>query len=218
MEKIIEKIKNLFELAGNNPNEHEATAALLKAQELMHKYKISGVDVERATDEVVYDSVEVGVYSDNIMFCRMLAGSVANGFSCRTCSIKTGKSATVMFYGHAEDAQAATEAFRYLHTVALHLAKQKQKIAKEEHQRFSKKDYLTGFYIGVHSELARQSHELMVVVPEDVNVYYNEQSKTFLDLGMSKQTGKTSKTYKNRFSFNSGKTDGKDSCKARAIG
>ena len=40
-EKILNKIKNLLDLANNNPNEHEALAAALKAQELMAKY---GVD------------------------------------------------------------------------------------------------------------------------------------------------------------------------------
>lgn len=37
MEKILNKIKNLLDLANNNPNENEAIAAALKAQELMAK-------------------------------------------------------------------------------------------------------------------------------------------------------------------------------------
>ena len=37
MEDIIKKIKNLMDLANNNPNQHEALAAALKAQELMAK-------------------------------------------------------------------------------------------------------------------------------------------------------------------------------------
>lgn len=40
MEKILNKIKNLLDLANNNPNENEAIAAALKAQELMAKYNI----------------------------------------------------------------------------------------------------------------------------------------------------------------------------------
>lgn len=39
-EKIIEKIKNLMDLASNNPNQNEAMAAALKAQELMAKYNV----------------------------------------------------------------------------------------------------------------------------------------------------------------------------------
>ena len=39
-EKIIKKVKNLLDLANNNPSENEAIAAALKAQELMAKYNI----------------------------------------------------------------------------------------------------------------------------------------------------------------------------------
>ena len=40
MERILEKIRRALALAGDNPNEHEALAAALKAQELMAKYNI----------------------------------------------------------------------------------------------------------------------------------------------------------------------------------
>lgn len=41
--KIADKIQKLLALAGNNPSEEEAQAALLKAQELMAEYIISEV-------------------------------------------------------------------------------------------------------------------------------------------------------------------------------
>lgn len=54
MEKILNKIKNLLDLA-NNPNENEAIAAALKAQELMAKYNIEldQLDDKKETREIV---------------------------------------------------------------------------------------------------------------------------------------------------------------------
>ena len=55
MEKILNKIKNLLDLANNNPNENEAIAAALKAQELMAKYNIEldQLDEKKETREIV---------------------------------------------------------------------------------------------------------------------------------------------------------------------
>ena len=47
MNKIADKIQKLLNLAGNNPNEEEAQAALLKAQKLMAQYN---VDLESLGD------------------------------------------------------------------------------------------------------------------------------------------------------------------------
>jgi hypothetical protein len=61
--KIIETIKKLFALAGNNPNEHEAQAAALKAQRMMAKYHINATQVsveEKTTDDISEKNVVVG--------------------------------------------------------------------------------------------------------------------------------------------------------------
>lgn len=58
-DKIIKKIEKLFALAGNNPNEKEAEAALLKAQKLMAEYGIeqSQLTGEKITYATVYSNV-----------------------------------------------------------------------------------------------------------------------------------------------------------------
>lgn len=40
LNKIADKIQKLLSLAGNNPSQEEAQAALLKAQKLMAQYNI----------------------------------------------------------------------------------------------------------------------------------------------------------------------------------
>lgn len=46
--EVIEKVQKLFALAGNNPNEHEAYAALLKARAMMAEHGLNDQDVAGA--------------------------------------------------------------------------------------------------------------------------------------------------------------------------
>lgn len=48
--EVIEKIRKLLALAGNNPNEHEAAAAAAKAQALMLEHDLASGDVEAKVD------------------------------------------------------------------------------------------------------------------------------------------------------------------------
>jgi hypothetical protein len=45
-EKAKDRIRKLLNLAGGNPNENEAEVAILKAQELLLKYKIEESELE----------------------------------------------------------------------------------------------------------------------------------------------------------------------------
>ena len=50
-EQILEKVKKLFALAGNNPNEQEAALALAKAQEILAKYNLSMAQLDEAKEQ-----------------------------------------------------------------------------------------------------------------------------------------------------------------------
>lgn len=78
-EKIIKKIEKLFALAGNNPNEKEAEAALLKAQKLMAEY---GIEQSQLTGEkITYATVYSKVAPHRIN--NTLAEVIAKSFSCK---------------------------------------------------------------------------------------------------------------------------------------
>lgn len=49
-ERIIDRIRKLLALAGDNPNEHEAAAAAAKAQALMQEHDLAAADVSVKTD------------------------------------------------------------------------------------------------------------------------------------------------------------------------
>ena len=77
MEKIIVKIQNLLDLANNNPNENEAVAAALKAQELMAKYNVhveSVHEMQEEIDEAIFNNME---HAGNRRWRRYLANIIA---------------------------------------------------------------------------------------------------------------------------------------------
>ena len=80
-DKIVEKIKKLLALAdkAQNTNEHEAQAALLKAQKLMAEY---GVSVEGNTEEAhTYKFVVCNTPGDK-GFRSHLAVTIGDNFRC----------------------------------------------------------------------------------------------------------------------------------------
>lgn len=56
-QKVIEKVKKILALAEKNPNENEAVAAALKAQELMAKFNITENDLGNEIDEQSIESI-----------------------------------------------------------------------------------------------------------------------------------------------------------------
>ena len=64
MDNYKEKIKKLLALAGSN-NEHEARAAILKAREIMGRYKLTEADLEEKEKSCFCD--DTGWHNE----CRM---------------------------------------------------------------------------------------------------------------------------------------------------
>lgn len=105
-EKLIEKITNLLDLAGNNPSENEALAAALKAQELMAKYHIELADLGHRQDEIVEEPC-IAKSSGVSKWKMTLACILAENFCCKTF-LSAGR---VVFYGYQQDARIAKEVF-----------------------------------------------------------------------------------------------------------
>lgn len=62
-EEILQKIQKLFALGNKNDNEHQAAAAISKAQELLDKYNLSMVDVDGIRTKSVINEFETVVQS-----------------------------------------------------------------------------------------------------------------------------------------------------------
>ena len=72
-------IRSLFAKAESTHSEHEAKAAILKAQELMAKYGIQSISDE---DQIAYTNQSC-IHSGNRSFRRVLANVIAPNFKVK---------------------------------------------------------------------------------------------------------------------------------------
>lgn len=210
IEKVLEKIKKLLALAGNNPSEAEAMAAALKAQELMAEYNVTVTDEEEKI-EMSEAGFHTGVDNN---WKYILADVVADNFRCKSYWIGKRR---IMFYGYKSDCEIATQVFEFLFKTC---KKRTNQVADKAYNetgtskgvRFS---YSRGFVAGVKEALDAQCTALMIVTPPEVKESF---------ANMCEEHGfKTMGGYRTGYdgidpsTFNLGKTDGKDSIRARSI-
>ena len=99
MVTIVEKVQKLLALS-HSPNEHEAKTAMLKAQELMLKHKVTMKDVEQ---DVKKDIVITTTHQKfkNTKWKAILAKVISDNFMCESVSQQNGRtgSCRVSFVG-----------------------------------------------------------------------------------------------------------------------
>lgn len=212
MEKILNKIKNLLDLANNNPNENEAIAAALKAQELMAKYNIEldQLDDKKETREIVEEVYYQSGKHEMKKWKIGLAAIIAQNFRCKTYFLG---GQDVVFYGFKEDAKIALEVFTYLYEIGNKFAVRYYNKCKKEGKetRGVMNTYLVGFRDGVAEVLEKQCTALMIVIPKEVTESYDEMSKGWKKMKSTLRLSGDTSAYSN------GKSDGKDMATARSI-
>ena len=134
MEKILNKIKNLLDLANNNPNENEAIAAALKAQELMAKYNIEldQLDNKEETREIVKEVYHQSGKHEMKKWKIGLAGIIVENFRCKMYSIDKQD---IVFYGYKDDAKIALQVFTYLYEIGNKFAMRYYNKCKKKEKR-----------------------------------------------------------------------------------
>ena len=177
--KIVEKIKKLLALAGNNPSEKEAQAAYAKAQALMAQYSI---ELSEESGEEIEIVVMPCKHSNNEGYRKPLAVVIADNFRVKV--FMSGN--TVMFFGTKMDVEIAVEvfnhAYRYSHNRGLKL----ERNARNE-GRTTKgvaNSYWSGFIAGLKVILDEQCKALMIVTPKEVEDAWEKRIK-----GMKKGSG-----------------------------
>lgn len=207
LEKMLEKVKKLLSLAGNNPSEEEAIAASLKAQELIAKYNLDLSDLDKEKLEIAQEEYTTGVDKS---WKYGLAQAVANNFRVMNYWIGNRK---VVFYGYKQDAAVAVSVFEYLFKTGERGAR---KACREHYKKYGTEtgvyfSYTRGFTAGVKSALEVQSTALMVVTPQEVKDSYEQYSvdngfKTLGKFRNGSEKGVSHKIYND--GFNDGKTAG----------
>ena len=172
LDKILDKVKKLLSLAGNNPSEEEAIAASLKAQELIAKYNLDLTDTEKEEQEIAQAEYKTGVDKS---WKYGLANVVANNF--RVCSYWVDRR-KVVFYGYKQDITVAVMTYEYLFKTGERGARAACRKAVKDYgtETGVYYSYTRGFTAGVKSALEVQSTALMVVTPKEVKVSYEQYS------------------------------------------
>lgn len=177
---IREKIKKLLSLAGNNPSEEEAKAALLKARKLMAKHKLQEEDFREDEHEVVQLWTDCNFTARRDTWISELARIMAERYCCISClTHKTrGKTYRVGFIGFREDAEAVMACFQYAADFVLAECKRLRKELGGSGNgtaeiREAAQWYGRGFCEGLENAYRRQDSQdketaLAIVVPDEV--------------------------------------------------
>lgn len=212
LEKVLDKVKKLLSLAGNNPSEQEAIAASLKAQELIAKYNLDLTDLEKDTLEIAQESYETGVDKS---WKYGLAQVVATNF--RVMNYWVGKR-QVVFYGYKQDVTVAKSVFEYLFKFGERGAR---KACRQHYKEYGTEtgvyySYTRGFTAGVKSALEAQSTALMVITPKEVKESYETYASDngFKTLGSFRNGSENGVSRK---AYNDGFNDGKTASNGRSI-
>lgn len=178
-QKILEKVQKLLRLSEKNRSEQEAAVALLKARELMAKYRLSLDDAkEHHSSEVCQLSSDIPATAQ---WEEWLFALVCKNYRC----LGYYKDHVPVFLGLEEDAKIARTVYRYAHEFARKGAGRayKRALAAEGSAKGVRASYLRGFVVGLKKQFEeaakQQSAEmaLIMVTPKEVLDYHENLSK-----------------------------------------
>lgn len=110
-----EKIRNLLALA-ESPNEHEAKAALLKARELMAKYKLTERDVQDAKkQDVKRVMTDITCSKRRNPWITELSCVISENYCCKgfRSHMKGKQTQAIGFIGLEDDVEICVAVFKY---------------------------------------------------------------------------------------------------------
>lgn len=180
---IIIKIKKLLALSESS-NEHEAKLAMLKAQELLAKNKLSMKEING------YKNINVTEERTDITFRKArwkgrLANIIAENFGCYNY-YKTRYNHTIVFVGKDEDVMVCKIVLEYaIDTIDSIVKRLRYKYRKDGYStKGLENDFALGFIDGLEYAFERQKEEnqewgLVLKKDKEVVSYYEDLKKTF---------------------------------------
>lgn len=204
-EQLMNKVNKLLALAGNNPSQAEANAAMAKAQKLIAEYNLNMDEFAEEKEQIVMMPCE---HPNNNGYRTHLSVILGKNFRCRP--IMCGN--RVNFIGYKTDVQICVQVFNYAYKVS---RRNGQKLERESRKKYGSADgifnsYVNGFMQGIQEVLDEQCRALMIVVPEEVDKELKERAGGQYKGGMRR----TSFDYG---SFTEGKKDGRSHMRQRCI-
>ncbi|NRT32419.1 hypothetical protein BJV38_004996 [Clostridium beijerinckii] len=212
MEDIIFKIQRLLALSKSS-NENEAQNAMMMAQRLLVKYKLSIKDVEQyKKDFIKIDENRTGIKFRGSNWKANLSKIIADNFGCYLF-YRTGRTHEICFYGKEEDVIICNIVLEYaiksINSNGDKLIKKLKQDRRRKHFNGIKNDYALGFVKGLDERFKEQlksNEEWALVLVKDQVVIdgYKDFSSNF-------GTIQTQVNFnKHLFAFKLGKEDGKN--------
>ena len=183
MNQILEKISKTLRLGKQNNNENEAQAAILAAQRLMAKYKITEEDIndfldenDKQDNEVIEENAENEINNDK--WKRSLMITIAKNFRCDVY-YRGGK---LVIVGAKEDILISKRVYLYAKQAILNSFKD---FFRDNYEFYTentsirnkcKREYALGFIRGLSEKFEEQkvnSELALVIVNPNVKEYLN---------------------------------------------
>lgn len=174
-EKTIEKIKNLLQLANDNPSDEEGQTALLLAQRLMLKNNIALEQVEQFDEPQPFETSQaVGKEAGRIFWWERDLGCIlAANFRCFCINQRDRVSnrSRIIFFGEKQDAELVSKIFE---AALLYLRYRLDRLPSRETSY--KNSYLCGFLTALKERFEEQVEEysLMVLPSEQTKNALND--------------------------------------------
>ncbi|EES50919.1 UNVERIFIED_ORG: hypothetical protein B2H98_08060 [Clostridium botulinum] len=212
MEDIILKIQKLLALSKSS-NDNEAQTAMMMAQRLLIKYKLSIKDIEQyKKDSIKVDENRTGIKFRGSNWKSNISQIIADNFGCYLF-YRSGRTHEICFYGKEEDVVICNIMLEYaikcINSNGDKLIKKLKQDRRRKYFKGIKNDYALGFVRGLDERFKEQlksNKEWALVLVKDQVVIdkYEEFSNDF-------ETIQTSINYdKHLFAFKLGKKDGKN--------
>jgi hypothetical protein len=161
-DKVMKRIQKLLNLHDGNKNEHEAMAAMTKAQEMMNEFHISEVEARESGSIIPPKEVkEAGSdWSKLSWYKKAIADVIARNFKCyyffRTSNGKT----RMIFMGLKDDAELALTVYEFallaIEYNADEYVKERRQLEYIRNSAPIKTDYMRGFIRGLNDKFKKQ--------------------------------------------------------------
>lgn len=192
-DKILEKIRNLLSLAEDGGNDEESQTALLMAQKLMLKHKISQNELNLGGEQKIVIR-SLSVYKRIYWWEKVLVKIIADNFrvmyymQSNRLPHQTTVQRKIVLMGYPEDVEFAFEMFNLAaeamkHYASLHIKHNQDEKAKQT-QGNLRKSYFQGFMDGLSHKFKLQrdqmideneKYALMIKTPQDVVDKFNAE-------------------------------------------
>lgn len=178
-EAIIDKVRKLLALTESN-NQSEAEVALLRARELMAKYKLAQSDIEVKTEDVELRISELEYTNGYTPYILQISKVIADN-NCCDVYVNTrfkSKKYKIGFIGYKQDIDLCIEMIKYaIEFVQMQIKDLKAKCKDLGYTskaiNYNMKSYGAGFAAGLASAYKKQNEEnqeygLVLVKPQEV--------------------------------------------------